>query len=243
MIKQAVIQAGGQGSRLRPVTLEIPKPLVPVQGLPILTWQIRWFARHGVERVLVVIPAKWEKAFQSWREANQLPGLSIDLWVEMEPMGTMGAFVHHLGDRLGQEPFFVTNGDELKGLDLGALETFHRAEQSGSFPAHVTIGLVRVPNPSDYGVAEMDGSRIARFHEKPAIPPTTLINSGLYVIEPRVFAEVDRSKLFSMFEKDLFPQLAESGRLAGCALDGPWFDCGTMERWDRAIKEWKEPSR
>jgi len=238
VITQAVILAGGEGTRLRPITLEIPKPLVPVQGRPILSWQLRWLARHGVERVTVVIPPKWKEAFERWRSSvasTHASSPQVDLWVEPEPMGTMGALVHHLQGALGNEPTFVSNGDELKGLDLTALADFHVAHH----PA-VTIGLVRVPNPSDYGVAEMDGVRIARFHEKPAIPPSTLISSGLYVVEPSVFAEVDRGKPFLMFEQDLFPQLASQGRLAGCALEGPWFDCGTMERWERAIREWKE---
>jgi len=225
------------------VTLEIPKPLVPVQGQPILTWQARWLARHGVERVLVTVPKKWASAFETWRDhigaARRALPLRIDIWIEPEPLGTMGALVHHLRDGLGDDPVFVTNGDELKGLDLAALSRFH-AEHA---PA-ATVALIRVPNPSDYGVAEMDGHRIRRFHEKPEIPPSTLVSSGLYVIDPAVLSECRagaRPKCL-MFEKDLFPRLAEEGRLGGMALDGPWYDCGTMERWERAIREWVEPA-
>ena len=232
MIKRAIILAGGEGTRLRPVTLEIPKPLVPVQGLPILSWQARWFARHGVERITVVVPKKWAHAFQIW--SSSVP--SVDIWIEPEPMGTMGALAHHFGNELGGDPIFVTNGDELKGLDLTALAAFHAEHDPAA-----TVALIMVPNPSDYGVAEMDGHRIKRFHEKPALPPSTLVSSGLYVINPAVLFETDKSKTFLMFEKDLFPRLAEEGRLGGCALDGPWFDCGTMERWERAINEWREP--
>ncbi len=233
MIKRAIILAGGEGTRLRPITLEIPKPLVPVQGKPILTWQARWFARHGVERITIVAPKKWAEAFQTW--AKDIPGAEV--WVEPDAMGTLGALVHHLGADLGNDPVFVTNGDELKGLDLKTLSEFHAAHRPAA-----TVALIRVPNPSDYGVAEMDGQRIKRFHEKPALPPSTLISSGLYVLEPSVLSEIDKSKLFLMFEKDLFPRLAEEGRLGGCALEGPWYDCGTMERWEKAIKEWVEPT-
>jgi NDP-sugar pyrophosphorylase family protein len=237
VIQKAIILAGGVGSRLRPVTLEIPKPLVPVQGKPILTWQVEWLLGSGVQEILVVMPPKWHAAFHAWRSGLGDTGNAVDLWEEPEPMGTMGAVTHHLLEHMGSEPFFVTNGDELKGLDLTKLESAHRMHQPDA-----TIALVRVPNPSDYGVAEMDGYRIMRFHEKPAIPPSTLISSGLYVIEPSAFEDVDRSKNFLMFEKDLFPRLAETGRLGGCALDGPWFDCGTMERWEKAINEWRSPS-
>ncbi len=235
MFRHAIIQAGGQGTRLLPVTLEIPKPLVPVQGIPIATWLVRWFAAHGIERVTVIYPTKWKAAFEAW--VAQPHVISIDLFEETRAMGTMGALVHELA--LGHEPFFVTNGDELKGLDLTQLAKFHAARQAEGLQLGATIALVRVPNPSEYGVAEIDGHHIARFHEKPAIPPSTLINAGLYVIEPSSFNCVDRAKRFLMFEHDLFPQLAVAGRLAGCQLDGQWYDCGTLERWERAIKEWR----
>lgn len=239
MIRKAVILAGGQGTRLRPVTLEIPKPLVPVQGVPIATWLCRWFVSHGVQMITVVYPSRWKSAFEQWARivSQEISDATINLFEETEPMGTLGALVHLIEH--GAEPLFVTNGDELKSLDLHALQSAHMEWHRDGFAPVVSIALVRVPNPSEYGVAEMDEARIVRFHEKPAVPPTTLISSGLYLVDPSVFAEVDHSKRFLMFEKDLFPRLAEEGRLAGCALEGQWYDCGTMERWERAIQEWK----
>lgn len=256
MIRKAVIIAGGAGTRLRPVTYEIPKPLVPVQGRPIATWLARWLAAYGVREVLMSIPPQWEKQFQKWRAElgaeetwaglpdaqNIAQDFHIDLWSEPEPMGTMGALVHHLSARLGDEPVIITNGDELKGLSLQQLEDFHRTQRDKDQAYRATIALTQVPNPWDYGVAELEGELIKRFHEKPAVPPSNLINSGLYVIEPRVFKEVDASKHYLMFEKDLFPQLAAQHRLGGCPLAGPWFDCGTLERWEKAIHEWREGS-
>lgn len=230
-IREAVILAGGQGTRLRPVTLEMPKPLIPVQGVPIATWLVRLFASHGVEKVSVIYPSQWKGKFEEWGFGFRVSGVELQLLEETEPMGTMGYLVHEMD--FGDIPIFVTNGDELKGLDLSALASFHAARTN---PA--TIALVRVPNPSEYGVAEMEGERIIRFHEKPEIPPSTLISSGLYVIDPSVFYSVPRESRFLMFEKDLFPRLAEEGKLGGCALDGPWYDCGTMERWEKAIREW-----
>ncbi|MBP6945301.1 nucleotidyltransferase family protein [Patescibacteria group bacterium] len=241
MIRHAVILAGGSGTRLRPVTLEIPKPLVPVQGLPIVSWQVRWLARHGVEEVTVVIAPRWRQQFTRWAEElmKEVP-VKIVLHEESEPMGTMGAMVHHLRDRW-TEPVLVTNGDELKGLNLSVLVEKH-LQLKAQDPQHaVTLGLIRVFNPSDYGVAEMENDHIVKFHNKPAHPPTNLINSGLYILEPSVLHEVDRSKSFLMFEEDLFPLLANARRLGGAPLEGLWYDCGTLERWEKAIKEWKEP--
>jgi mannose-1-phosphate guanylyltransferase / phosphomannomutase len=233
MIRHAIIQAGGQGTRLRPLTFEMPKPLITVQDTPIATWLVRLFAKHGVTQITLVHPTKWTKKFTDWKRDVEALGLPVTILLreEGEPLGTMGMLVH--GMELGDDPIFVTNGDELKGLNLDALTSFHALHRPAA-----TVALVRVPNPSEYGVAEMDGHRIARFHEKPAIPPSTLISSGLYVVEPSALREMMGEKKCLMFEKDLFPRLAEQGRLGGCVLDGPWYDCGTMERWERAINEW-----
>lgn len=238
MISHAIIQAGGQGTRLRPLTFEVPKPLITVQDVPIATWLVRLFAKHGVTRVTLVHPTKWTQKFQAWKsdvDAMPLP-LTVELKEETEPMGTMGMLVH--GMDLGDEPVFVTNGDELKGLDLEALTLFHVQRRTENDRYAATVALVRVPNPSEYGVAEMEGHNIVRFHEKPSVPPSTLVSSGLYVLEPSVLRDMKENKMFLMFEKDLFPRLAEEGRLGGCVLDGPWYDCGTMERWEKAINEW-----
>jgi len=247
MIKKAVILAGGEGTRLRPVTLEIPKPLVPVQGVPILTWLVRLFSLHGVEEVIVIYPTRWKEAFEKWKNDVDLEknsplgkgryrGVAIGLFEEREPMGTMGAIVHEL--HVGDDPIFVSNGDELKGLDLTALAATHSMRMASHPELGATIALVRVPNPSEYGVAEFEGGMIAHFHEKPEDPPTDLISSGIFVLNPSSLESADRLRRFLMFEKDLFPQLAASGRLAGCTLEGPWYDCGTMERWEAAISEW-----
>ncbi len=237
--RQAVILAGGEGTRLRPITFEISKQLIPVQGKPIMTWLVRWLHRAGVERVLVIARAQWATAYERWSRENDLP-IVIDVWVEQEPMGTLGAMVHAVRDQIGDESVIVTNGDELKGLSLETLAHRHDALLQDN-PLHgATIALIEVPNPSDYGVAELDGHRIARFHEKPASPPSHLVSSGLYIIEPRSLDEVDHSRAFLMIEKDYFPHLAATGRLGGCPLSGAWFDCGTIERWEKAIREWKE---
>lgn len=237
MFERAVILAGGKGTRLRPVTFEIPKPLVPVQGRSILTWQVRWLARAGVKHVTVIIPLDWRAKFEEWRAALE-EEIIVELWIEREPMGTLGALVHELA--FAGEPVIVTNGDELKGLDLAVLADFHMKQREEAADYAATVALISVPNPSDYGVAEMEKDRIKKFHEKPERPPTNLISSGLYVIEPSSLEPLKSGERFLMFEKEYFPTQAESGRLGGCQLEGLWFDCGTLERWERAIREWRE---
>lgn len=238
MIRQAMIHAGGEGTRLRPITYEIPKPLVPVQGRPILTWQLRWFQRYGVERVLITVSPKWKPAFEKWKDEVQKEiAINIELFEEKEPMGTMGAMVHHLHDYFNQESIFITNGDELKGFDLQELAYTH---EQGGYVA--TMGLVEVDQPQNYGVPDMDGTRVIRFREKPTDPSTNFVHAGLYAFDTSSIKEYPCDKTFLMFEKDLFPSLAETGRLGAAPLAGPWYDCGTIERWDKAIKEWQEPS-
>ena len=253
MTREAVILAGGQGTRLRPVTLEIPKPLIPVQGRPILSWLVRLFRRHGFSRVTVIYAPQWRFQFERWRtdvlqddgrrQDDARSGMEVALYEEREPRGTMGALVHEL--EFGDRPLVVTNGDELKGLDVGRLVAFHESQREMQPTIGATIALVHVPNPSEYGVAEIDGPRIIRFHEKPSDPPTSLISSGLYVIEPAALREAregscSSSSNFLMFEKDLFPRLARQGQLVGCELSGAWHDCGTLERWESAILNWRE---
>lgn len=250
MFKQAVIQAGGEGTRLRPVTYEIPKPLVPVQGRAILTWLSEWLASAGVEKITVIAPKKWEHVFERWAldwntsnpwatgSKHKTSTCHVEIWTEPEPLGTMGALVYFLQERF-QEPIFLTNGDELKSLNLEELKKHFQDCQSQSSNHAASIALIEVPNPQEYGVAEMQDHRIVRFHEKPQQPPSNRVSSGLYALDPKIFCEVQFENRFLMLERNLFPQLAEQGRLSGCVLSGQWYDCGTLERWEKAIKEWK----
>lgn len=237
MITQALIHAGGEGTRLRPVTYEIPKPLVPVQGKAILTWLVEWLNKHGVNRALITIQPKWKAVFEKWRmeflETHE--GVTIDLWEEPEPMGTMGAAIHYLQDAFQGESIFVTNGDELKGFDLAKLSEAHEA---GGYTA--TLGLVSVTEPQHYGVPDLDGMRVTRFREKPSDPTTNLVHAGLYALDTRILKDIASEERFLMFEKDLFPHLTAFGQLGAAPLEGPWYDCGTLDRWEKAIKEWKK---
>ncbi|OGY64582.1 MAG: hypothetical protein A3I89_02695 [Candidatus Harrisonbacteria bacterium RIFCSPLOWO2_02_FULL_41_11] len=238
-IKKAIILAGGKGTRLYPVTLETPKPLLTVNKRPILNYLIDMFKRHGVEEIAVTVRKSDFEDFSWWlrRYQNDFGGVWINLMIEEEPMGTLGYWAHHLHTWTGSEPFFFTNGDELKDVDLTAMAEHHR--RSGGM---ATIAAVEVPNPQEYGVLIFNGDYIKEFLEKPLNPPTNFISSGLYLIDPKVrefiSEELAAGKKFLMIEKDLFPKLAELKKLAAYKSDGKWFDCGNLERWEKAIKEW-----
>ena len=242
MIEKAIILAGGKGTRLYPVTLETPKPLLTINKKPIINYLIELFGLHGVEEVRVVIRPQDREDFEWWlrRWENAFGGINVALAEEAEPMGTIGYWTHALQNWTGQEQFFLTNGDELKEINLKEMAESH--EKSGGL---ATIALVKVARPQEYGVAVLanDSDRIIDFLEKPPVPPSDLVSSGLYILDPKVADylkhHVKNGQKFLMAEKDLFPQLAQDKKLFAYKSQGKWFDCGNLERWEKAIKVWE----
>lgn len=235
LVRKAVILAGGAGTRLRPVTLETPKPLLTVKKVPILSHLVEFFVRHGVEDITVLISRSHQDDFLWWRKRYPASHpKQLRLVVEDEPMGTFGGL--RLLSRSLKEPFFLSNGDELKEFDLKAFADFHFAHRSRP---HATLALVKVPDPSSYGVPIVKKGVVTSYLEKPTRPPSSFINSGIYLMEPEIFSYADPEKRFLMNELDIFPRVAAAGRLAGFrARKGRWYDCGTLERWEKAIREW-----
>lgn len=234
-MKKALILAGGLGTRLRPITYETPKPLITVKKKPILNYLIDLFVSHGVSEIGILASLSHKEDFRRWRMAwhNELSEKNITIFYEEEPRGTFGG-MELVKDWLGNEPFFFSNGDELKDFDLTKLKEFH-----GGHDGHATIALVQVPNPNEYGVPILEENRIKEFLEKPENPPSDFISSGLYILDPEVVNYADFSQDYIMIEKDIFPKLAQSGKLYGSKMEGgKWYDCGTLERWEKAIEEW-----
>jgi len=230
--KKAVILAGGRGTRLRPITYEIPKALIPVHGKTLTEHLFDLFKRHGINDVVLSVGHLGDKIKAHYGNGSRY-GIGISYVEENEPMGTGGPL--RLARKMLKETFIATNGDELKDIDLRAMYDFHRKNK-----AAVTIALTTVSDPSQYGVAKLEGGRILEFVEKPKKEeaPSNLINSGLYIMEPEVIGMIKPG--FCMLEKDVFPQLARQGRLFGFPFSGQWFDTGNMERYEKAIKEWKD---
>ncbi|OGG40723.1 hypothetical protein A3A21_01890 [Candidatus Jorgensenbacteria bacterium RIFCSPLOWO2_01_FULL_45_25b] len=231
---KAVILAGGFGTRLRPITYEIPKPLVPVKKKPIIGHLIDFFHKHNVEKIGILAGKMHKDDFEKWRSVwkEEMPNEKIEIFYEETPRGTFGG-MELLKDWIGNEPFVLTNGDELKDFDLKSLQEFH-AEHGGVG----TIWMVEVPNAHEYGVPVMSGHNIIEFLEKPENPPSNFINSGLYIFSPEIFNYADFSKEQISTEREIFPRLAVEGKLYGHKIEGRWYDCGNLERWEKAIKEW-----
>ncbi len=231
---KALILAGGKGTRLRPITYEIPKPLMPIHGRPIMAHLLELFQKYKITDIILSVGYLKEMIKDYFKDGSQY-GLRISYVEEDGPLGTAGPI--KLANRLGllsNKIFIVSNGDELKEIDIKEIVNFHKKNK-----VLATIALTQVEDPAIYGVAEMKGNKIIRFVEKPkpGEAPSNLINAGFYILDPRIIDLIPDG--LSMLEKDVFPKLAVQGRLAGFHFKGQWFDTGNMERYEKAIKEWK----
>jgi mannose-1-phosphate guanylyltransferase len=227
---QAVILVGGEGTRLRPLTADRPKPMLPLCGRPLLAYTFDHLRRHGVGRAVLscgYLPTQIEEHFGA-----ESDGLVFEYRVEAQPLGTGGAI--RFGAEGIEETFLALNGDSLRAADLDALIAFHREHG-----ARATILLTPVPDPTRYGLVRLaDGGRVSGFLEKPRPEEidTDLINAGLYVLEPGVLDLVPPGKAVSI-EREVFPRLVEEGTLYGLALPGYWLDVGTPESYLQAHRD------
>jgi mannose-1-phosphate guanylyltransferase len=210
----AVVLVGGEGTRLRPLTYETPKPMLPVMNRPFLEHQVEHLRRHGVDRIVLACGYRPDAIRAHF-------GDELEYVVEPEPLGTGGAIAY--AARGIDETFVVANGDVLTDLDLTALVAFHRERG-----ARMTIALQPVDDPSRYGVVVTDSDgAVTAFVEKPA-PGTTdanTINAGTYVVEPDVLDLIPAGRAVSV-EYEVFPALVGAG-LHARSFTGYWRDIGT----------------
>ena len=230
--KHAVILAGGKGTRLRPLTLSTPKALVDVHGKTLTEHLLDLLKKYGVTHVTLSVGYLMDKIREHFGDGAKL-GVAIDYIEEGEPLGTAGPLLFLKGRM--KDSFIVSNGDELKKINIPRMYRLHRRKN-----ALATIALTTVQDPSQYGVARLDGTRILEFVEKPkkSEAPSNLINAGFYILEPEVLDMIGPGK--QMLEKDVFPKLAQMGRLRGFPFAGQWFDTGNLERLEKARKLWKD---
>lgn len=228
------ILAAGEGTRLRPLTLEIPKPLLPVGKIPIITYLVNLYLKYGVNDIIIGVLKIHLEDFYKWR-ATHFPGEKIELLVEPKPSGTFTPIAKKINSWFS-ESIVVSNGDELKELNLKEMIDWHFKKK-----ALATVGLVKVKNPQDYGVAKINGDKISEFIEKPKNPPSSYINSGLYIMNPEIKSYYPQKAKFAMMENELFPKMAKEGKLFGYKWQGKWMDTGTFSRYELAIRNWNNP--
>src|SRR5579864_2826480 len=222
---QALILAGGEGTRLRPLTSTIPKPVVPLANRPHLAFMIDWLARHGVDEVILSCGFMAEGVRRVLGEGESL-GVHIRYVEEPTPLGTGGA-LRYAGELLTGR-FLMLNGDVLSDFDLTAQLEAH--ERTG---ASATLALYPVEDPSAYGLVRLnDDGTVREFVEKPRPEESdsNLINAGAYVLEPSVLDDMAPPGTNISIERDVFPRLVGRG-LHGFIGEGYWLDIGTPERY------------
>ncbi|WP_057135309.1 sugar phosphate nucleotidyltransferase [Mycobacterium tuberculosis] len=224
----AVVLVGGKGTRLRPLTLSAPKPMLPTAGLPFLTHLLSRIAAAGIEHVILGTsykPAVFEAEFGD----GSALGLQIEYVTEEHPLGTGGGIANVAG-KLRNDTAMVFNGDVLSGADLAQLLDFHRSNR-----ADVTLQLVRVGDPRAFGcVPTNEEDRVVAFLEKTEDPPTDQINAGCYVFERNVIDRIPQGREVSV-EREVFPALLADGdcKIYGYVDASYWRGMGTPEDFVR----------
>ncbi|MER5771741.1 NDP-sugar synthase [Streptomyces sp. NPDC001985] len=230
---EAILLVGGKGTRLRPLTVHTPKPMVPAAGVPFLTHQLARARAAGVEHI-VLATSYLAEVFEPYFGDGSALGLSLEYVTEEEPLGTGGA-IRNVAGRLRSgpdEPVLIFNGDILTGLDIGALVATHR--DSG---ADVSLHLTRVADPRAFGLVPTDANgRVTAFLEKPQTPEeivTDQINAGAYVFRRSVIDTIPAGRPVSV-ERETFPDLLSSGaHLQGMVDSTYWLDLGTPQAFVR----------
>jgi mannose-1-phosphate guanylyltransferase len=220
---QAVILVGGQGTRLRPITYDIPKALVPLRNRPFMGYMLD-FLRSGRLDGAVLSLGYLPDQIQEYLAGCDLDGFSVEYAVEDHALGTAGGIKNAEKYLRGGGPVVAVNGDVLSGLDLGQL-----IEQHKNTDALATITLTSVEDPTAYGLVEVDHDMVVhRFIEKPAADEVTtnLVNAGIYVLEPEVLEIIPPDREVSI-EREIFPELQAMGRLRAYVSSSYWRDIGT----------------
>lgn len=228
ILVKAVILVGGLGTRLRPLTCNTPKSLVPVLNIPFLEYVLLRLKEHGVSEIVLALSHLSQPIEQYFGDGARL-GIKIHYVLEKEALGTAGA-VKNAAD-IVSDSFFVLNGDIFSDLDFSAMLVFHHKNK-----ARVTIALTPVEDPTHYGLIETDADgRVTRFLEKPRPEEVTtnMINAGTYVLEPGVLDMIPKSKEYS-FERQLFPSmLAEGDKVYAFPSSGYWIDIGNPQKYSQ----------
>ncbi|HWC32830.1 MAG TPA: sugar phosphate nucleotidyltransferase, partial [Actinomycetota bacterium] len=223
---KAVVMAGGQGTRLRPLTSNQPKPMLPIVGRPMMEHILRLLKTHGFDEVVATVQFLASVVRTYFGDGSDL-GISLAYATENEPLGTAGSVKN--AEHFLDDTFLVISGDAVTDIDLRAATEFHRERE-----AAVTVVLKRSPNPLDFGIVITDeAGRVDRFLEKPGWGEvfSDTINTGIYVLDPEVLAHIPAGEDFD-FAADLFPLLLEKGMpLYGYIAEGFWTDVGNLDSY------------
>lgn len=227
---KAVIIAGGLGTRLRPLTYNMPKPIVPLANKPFVFHQIDLLKKFGITEIILNLHYLSDNIREIFDDGKKL-GVKIHYSIEEKPLGTAGA-VKNAEKFFDGKPMLIFNGDILTDINLEKMIKFHE-EKKGK----VTLALTKVEDPTNYGlIITDDKQRVLEFREKPSWEHVTAntINAGIYIVDPSIFKLVPKGKEFS-FERQLYPMLLERGeKIYGYVTDAYWMDIGDPVKYLKA---------
>lgn len=229
---KSLFLAGGFGTRLRPITKDLPKPMVPIMGKPLLERNIENLKRFGIDEIVLSTCYKPKKIMKYFGDGSRF-GVKISYICEDEPLGTAGAIKN--AEYFFDDTFLVFNADILSDFDISEMISFHKEKG-----ALATIAVTHVDNPSAYGVIEHDkNGYITAFREKPNPSETNsdLINAGIYIFEPELLKEIPAGRAVSI-ERETYPLLLEKGyKMAVYDHCSYWLDLGTPSKYLKAHKD------
>ncbi len=233
-IRKAFILAGGKGERLGKTEKNKPKVLLKVQEKPLLQWNIELCKKYGIREIVLGVGHLHEQIEQFFGNGKKF-GAKVSYSVEKEFLGTAGAL--KLAERFfeDEKKFIMMNGDEVKDVHFEELDKVFEAESAWAADA-----LVPMPDVSRSGSVKLNGNYITDFLEKNPLPQNEkrLVNAGAYILSDRVFSLIPKNQAVSI-EKNIFPLLASQQKMVGIPCMGQWFQTDTLEKLEKARKEWK----
>lgn len=218
------VLAGGEGTRLRPYTYSVPKPMLMLGGKPILEYVLDNLKRAGMKDILITVGYRHEAVTSYFGDGSKF-GMKIEYSIEKEKLNTAGSLMPFKGKV--KETFVVVMGDHLTDIDMSDMLKSHK--KSGAI---ASIALYHSKTPLEYGVAKIDGGKITGFAEKPLLEHN--FNTAIYIFEPQIFDHIREKEDFA---KDVFPRLLEAKKpINAYVFDGVWFDIGRVSDYERFVE-------
>jgi len=231
MIKEAIILAGGLGTRLRKVVKDIPKPMAEINGKPFLVYLLKYLSFQGIEKVIFSVGYKHEAIINYF--GSNFENLNLIYSIEETPLGTGGAIKKSL-NYLDSEEALILNGDTFFKINIHKFHNLHK-----TYNSYLSIALKKVKNPSRYGIVEIDENfRIKKFYEKEQLKKGGLINGGIYFLNKSFFTSLKMPDVFS-FERDFLEKYYQNYDFYGFPCEGYFIDIGIPEDYEKAKEELK----
>lgn len=231
---KVVILTGGEGVKMRSLTYEMPKALLPLHDKPVLQHTIEFLAKNEFRDIVISIGYLGNKIKEYFKDGLNY-GIKITYIDQQGQENGTAQPIMALRGLISESPFILWYGDVFAKVDLIDMLNFHRAGKS-----LVTMGVTSVEKSSDWGVVGLKGTKIVDFIERPKKSSSIshLINTGIYIMEPEILNYIQPNS--KSLEIDVFPALAKEGNLSGYSLYGQWFDVGSLANYEMAVKEWKK---